>query len=282
VPEITAPVDLVHPSTPRVYDYVVGGSAHWAVDREFGERMLRQFPQLSGITRATRTFGNRVVRNLVKRGVRQFLDVGSGVMSAANTHQIADEIDRDSRVVYVEYEPVSAAHAELLLDEEGDPDRHAIIAADLECPEMLWDAALDTGILDPAEPIAVLMFSVLLRLRPEPDGDDAAARLVARYRELLPAGCYLALSHVTDEDVPEDLSPKLAELKCLCADGARDPMYYRSHAQIEALLGGFTVIDPGVVWTPLWHPEETSRHEEPIRFATPNHAIVRGGVGLKI
>jgi hypothetical protein len=264
-----------------VRDYLLGGSAHWAVDREFGERMLDGFPQLRDIARANRMFANRVVRYLAKRGVAQFLDVGSGVLSTANTHQIADEINPDSRVVYVESEPIAVAHAEFLLDEEGDPDRHAIVNLDVWHPEKVWEAALATGMLDLDEPLAVLMFAVLQRREPEPGGDDPATRAVAGYRDLLPSGSYLGLSHITGEGVPAEFEPKVAEFVRLCVDYGR-PIYCRSHAQIEALLGDLELVDPGVVWTPLWHPEEISPREQPVRLATPNQSVVRGGVGLKI
>jgi hypothetical protein len=283
VPEIATPVvDLAHPSGTRVRDYLLGGSAHWAVDREFSDRILDGFPQFRDITRASRMFGNRVVRHLLKRGVRQFLDISSAVLSATNTHQVANEIDPESRVVYVENEPIALAHAEFLLDEEGDPDRHAIVNLDLRYPDKVWEAALATGIFDLAEPVAVLLFAVLHRCEPGADGDDPAARAVARYRELLPAGSYLALSHSTNEGIPAELSPKLAEVKELFANRSQHRIHSRTHAEIEALFGNLEIIDPGVVWTPQWCPEETGSREPPVQLAAPNYAIARGGVGLKI
>lgn len=273
-------VDLTHPSVVRVYDYLLGGSANWSIDREFGERVLRQFPEMRKIALANRMFLSRVVRCLARRGVRQFLDIGSGVLSRDNTHQIANKITSDSRVIYVDNEPVVVAHAEVLLDEEGDPDRHAVICADLQRPDDLWQEALATGLLALDEPVAVLMSSVLHVFKPEPDGTDLAARSVARYRELLPAGSYLGISHVTDEGVPDELAPKLLDLRHLCDAYRGFNVYCRSPEAIRALFGDFTLLEPDLVWTPQWHPEEA---DAPIPFAkTPHYAAVMAGVGQKI
>jgi hypothetical protein len=273
-------VDLRHPSVVRVYDFLLGGSANWAIDREFGERVLRQFPEMGSIARANRMFLSRVVRHLARRGVRQFLDIGSGVLSRGNTHQIAEQVASDCRVVYVDNEPVVVAHAEVLLDEEGDPDRHAVICANLQCPDQLWQDAFATGILDPKQPVAVLMSSVLHVFGLEPDGTDIAAQSLARYRELLPVGSYLGISHVTDEGIPPDLAPKLLELKHLCDAYRGFKVYCRSPWAIEALFGDFELVQPGLVWTPQWHPEEA---DAPIPYAvTPNYAAVRAGVGQKV
>lgn len=272
-------VDLEHPSVARVYDYLLGGTANWAIDRDFGQRALQQFPLLGDIALANRMFLNRVVRHLARRGVRQFLDIGPVVPTAGSTHQVADEIAPDSRVVYADNEPVAVAHAEVLLDQEGDPDRHAVINASLHDPDELWHEALATRILDPDEPIAVLMIAVLHVFQPGPDGADIGARTVARYRELLSGGSYLGISHVTDEGVPPELAPKLAKLKQLC-DDANSRVICRRQSEINALFGDFEVLDPGVVWIPEWRPEEDPPGRT-ITFETPNHAVIWAGVGRK-
>lgn len=269
-------VDLAHPSVARVYDYLLGGSANWAIDRAFGMRLLRQFPESRNIALANRGFVGRVIRHLARCGVRQFIDIGSGALSEANTHQIVDQVAPDSRVVYVDTDPVVVAHAEVLLDEFGDPDRHAVINQDLRHPDYVWREVRATGLIDEEQPIAVLMFSVLHLLPAEPD--DTCTESVARYRELLPRGSYLGISHVTDEGIPDDLAHKLVELKRLCDDCRTSEIFTRSHSAIRALLGDFKPVHPGLVWTPQWHPEEA----ETARFASPNEAVVLGGVGRKI
>lgn len=277
----TPGVDLDHPSVARVYDYLLDGSANWAIDRSFGIEILDHFPEFRDIARANRLFVNRVVRHLAQRGVRQFLDVGSGVLSDGNIHQIANDVSRRTKVVYADNEPVALAHAEILLDEEGDPDRHAVIYADLRHPEDLWREAMATRILNPDEPVAVLMFSVLHLLRPNVGGVDSAAQLMAEYRELIPAGSYLGISHITDDGVPPELVPKMATLKKLCDEWCNAKTYCRSREAIDALLGDFEPIRPGMVWIPDWHPEVVTGAMPTAPFPSSNHAIIRGGVGRK-
>jgi hypothetical protein len=274
-------MDLDHPSVARVYDYLLGGSSNWAIDRSFGIQILDHFPEFRDIARANRLFVNRVVRHLAQLGVRQFLDIGSGVLSEGNIHQIANGVSTRTKVVYADNESVALAHAEMLLDEEGDPDRHAVIYADLRHPDELWREAMATRILDPDEPIAVLMFSVLHLLRPNPAGVDPAAQLTARYRDLMPTGSYLGVSHITDDGAPPELTPKMSTLKKLCDEWCGTKTYCRSHDAIDALLGNFERIKPGMVWIPDWHPEPTTRELPSTPFPSPNHAVVWGGVGKK-
>ena len=279
LPATTAPgLDLYHPSVARVYDFLLGGSAYWAVDRSFAKRMLDKFPEFRNIARANRTLVNRVVRHLVRLGVRQFVDIGSGVLSSENTHQIANEVASDTKVVYVDNDPVAVAHAEILLDREGDPDRHAVVNADLRCPDQLWRQVSSTYLLDRDEPVAVLMFSVLHSLPPQPGDGDPAARLMTRYRELIPPGSYLGVSHLTNDGVPAELSPKLAVLQRLCDDWHSGRAYCRSHEAVRALLGDFDLLHPGMVWAPEWHPEESACS---VRFPEPSRSVVWAGVGRK-
>lgn len=205
---------------------------------------------------AHRQFVGRVVRHLAKLGIRQFVDIGSGLLSHDNTHQLADAIAPDSRVIYVDNEPVVMAHTEVLLDEAGDPDRHAVINADLRCPDLVWDAVQATGLINQEKPVAVFMFSVLHQFKPDPRGIDIGAQIVARYRRLLPGGSYLGISHLTADGVPPALVPKLRELKNLCDTWCDGKVYSRSPAEIRALLGDFELIKPGLVWTPRWRPRE--------------------------
>ena len=277
----TPAVDLEHPNVVRVHDYLLDGTAHWAVDREFGEAVLGAFPEFKTITLANRMFVARVVRHLARRGVRQFLDLGSGVLTAHNTHQIAGEIDPRSRVVYVIKEPVAVAHAEILLDEEGDPDRHAVVRADLRHADKVLAEANATGVFDTDEPVAVLMFSVLHILPSSGNAGDVATQAVARYRELLCPGSYLGVSHLTNDGVPPTFQTKLVKLQELCADWRCRRVFPRSRAQIDALLGDFELVAPGMGWITRWHPEDECPHVRPLDFAQPDHTLIWGGVGRK-
>ncbi|SFO06355.1 SAM-dependent methyltransferase [Amycolatopsis rubida] len=280
-------VDLNRPSVARVYDYYLGGTANWAVDRDFGDRVLSKFPLLRDIALSNRQLLNRVVRHLTKRGVRQFLDIGAGVPTAGNTHQVADETlieagaTPDVRVVYVDNDPVAVAHANMLLNREGDASRQAVIEADLRNPDELWREAIDTQLLDPNEPVALLLIAVLHVHQPDADGNDIGPESVARFRDLLPRGSYLAISHITDEAVPEALSAKLAELKRMYDESSSSNAIWRTREQIAALLGDFEVINPGWTWTPDWHPEEGGPTTQPVAFHASNEAVVWTGVGLK-
>lgn len=273
-------VDLEHPSVARVYDWYLGGTANWAIDREFGERVLTAFPLLRPIAMANRLFLHRAVRHLVGLGVRQFVDIGSGVPTMGNTHQVADEAAPGCKVVYIDNEPVAVAHAQVLLEQHGDPARHAAINADLRNPDRLWQRVIETGVIDLDEPIALLLIAVLHVQQPGPDGVDVGPAALARYRELLPAGSYLAVSHITDDGVPEKVGERLIELKRMY-DTSSSPVIWRSQSDIRALLGDFELVEPGMSWTPSWHPEESSDTAPVIEFETPNESVIWAGVGRK-
>lgn len=276
-----AGLDLSRPGAARVYDYLLGGTANWAIDREFGQRVIERLPLSKDMVLANRVFLNRVVRHLTRLGVRQFLDIGAGVPTAGNTHQVADQLAPDTRVVYVDNEPVAVAHAEIILHRDGDPDRHAVINADLREPDELWRRARDTGILNLAEPIALLMIAVLHFVHAGPDGLDRGVPSTARLRELLPPGSYLAISHLTDDGVPAELISGLGEVRQLYETSVSSPIVFRTRAEIDALFGDFELLDPGTVWTPRWHPEDESALAPKLDFPSPGHAAVWAGVARK-
>ncbi|GDY31763.1 SAM-dependent methyltransferase [Gandjariella thermophila] len=273
-------VDLERPSVARVYDWYLGGTANWAIDREFGKKVLSVFPAGLYCARANRAFLHRAVRHLVRRGVRQFVDIGSGVPTMGNVHQVADEVAPDSRVVYADYEPVAVAHSQVLLEQHGDPSRHAVINADLRDPDRLWELAADTGVVDLDEPLALLVTAVLHIQQPGPDGEDIGPRAIARYRDLLPSGSYLVLSQITDEGLPESIAKQLGEIIRLY-DSNVTKHVLRSHAEFRALFGDFELLDPGVTWTASWHPEETGPNTPIVDFASPNESAMLAGVARK-
>jgi hypothetical protein len=273
-------VDLEHPSVARVYDFYLGGTANWAIDREFGKKVLSRFPLLRPIAKANRLFLHRAVRHLVKQGITQFIDVGSGVPTMGSTHMVADEFTDGARVVYVDNEPVAVAHSQMLLEENGDPNRHAAINADLREPDELWQRVREIEVLDLTKPVALLLVAVLHVQQPGPDGVDAGPAAVARFRQLLTPGSYLAVSHITDEGVPADMDEKLVGLKQMY-DSRSSPVIWRTHEEITALFGDFELLSPGLTWTTLWHPEETSPTAPVITFATPNESVIVAGVGRK-
>jgi hypothetical protein len=280
-PDVPPGVDLTRPSPARIYDYLLDGTANWAADRAFGDRLIQRFPLAKDVTRANRQFLNRVVRYLTKAGIRQFLDIGAGVPTAGNTHQVADQINPDSHVVYVDNESVAVAHAEILLDRQGDPDRHAIVNADLRDPDTLWQRALNTGLLNPDQPIGLLMLAVLHFYHQGPDGTDIGAHCVARYRDLLPPGSYLAISHTTNDGIPADLLPEITDFKATYDRDVSSRTVLRTRDEINALFGNFHLLEPGTTWTTQWRPEEADPNTPTITLPTPNHAMMWAGVAQK-
>lgn len=277
---------LARPSVARVYDYYLGGTTNWVVDRDFGDHVLDTFPQMRKVARANRLFLERVVRFLTKRGIRQVLDVGSGVLGAGCTHRTADELAEyhgrapDTRVVYVDNDPVAVAHAQLVLDQEGDQDRHSVIEADLRDPADLWEQAVDTGLLDPGQPVALLLVALLHIEQPDASGIDIGPDSVARLYEYLPAGSYVAVSHMTNDSVPDEVSDRLLDLRHLYAPTCIS-VNWRSHAKIEAFLDDLDVVEPGWQWVTEWRPEETGPSAPDVSFPSPAHAAVWAGVGQK-
>lgn len=274
-------VDLDRPSVARVYDYYLGGHTNWAIDREFGDQIVASFPLIPSIAKANRQFLFRAVRHLMRRGVRQFIDLGAGVPTMDHTHSVADKFDAGSaKVVYVDNEPVAVAHAQVLLEEQGDPRRHVAINADIRAPQRLWQQVTDTGVIDFSRPVALLMIALLHVQQQDEQGNDIGDQIVAQYRELLPHGSYLTISHITNDGVPPDLADNLVQLKSMY-DASSSPIIFRTHQQVADLFGDFDLIDPGLTWTPSWHPEETGSDIPHVSFNHPNESVIYAGVGRK-
>ncbi|MFE3176154.1 SAM-dependent methyltransferase [Amycolatopsis sp. NPDC059090] len=278
-------IDLSHPSVARVYDYYLGGTANWEIDRQFAERMLRDYPMVRPIAQANRRFLHRVVRHLVRKGIRQIVDLGSGVPTMGHAHEIAEQIaPGEVKVAYVDCEPVAVAHSTSLLRDQGDPARHVALHADLRDPRRLWSLLAGSGVIDLDQPVALLLISVLhFGQPPAPDSggaEDLGPGSVAAYRDLLVPGSYLALSHVTDEGVPPHCEQLLADAKERYANAGTD-LIYRSRAEITELFGDFALLDPGVTWTPLWHPEEAGPDDQPLPLCAANESLLLAGVARK-
>lgn len=273
-------VDLDHPNVARVYDYYLGGEANYAVDRIFGEKALERYPFVRPAAQANRLFLHRVVRYLIKQGVRQFVDIGSGVPTMGSTHQVADEVAKDAHVVYIDNEAVAVGHSQLLLEREEVTDRHAVIQADLRDPDLLWRRVAESGVIDTEQPVALLLIAVLHVTQPGPDGADLGPEVVARYRELLSPGSYLVISHGTDDGVPESRVREMADFGKMY-DHSATSVIWRSHADIDALFGDLPLVEPGTTWTPSWKPEESGENAPSIDFEHPNDSVVWAGVARK-
>jgi hypothetical protein len=259
---IPAEVDTESPNAARMYDYFLGGAHNFAADRELAERVKKLIPA-ELFAQMNRAFLGRVVKYLAEEaGVRQFLDLGSGVPTVGNVHEVAQDVSPDCRVVYVDNEPVAVAHSQLMLERN---DGATMVAADLRYPHTVLTHPGVLQLIDFGEPVAVLMCAVLHFV---PD-DDEPARIVAAYRDFLAPGSYLALSHATADDYPDELA-KAVELY----ENTSTPATLRTHAQINQLFDGFTLVPPGLVFTPLWRPYTSENGVD------PRQSLCYGGVAV--
>ncbi|MEU4245953.1 SAM-dependent methyltransferase [Amycolatopsis sp. NPDC026612] len=261
-------VDLDRPNVARIYDWALGGTANWAIDRQYGEQAVQAFPLAKTLARNNRDFLGRAVRYCLSEGITQFLDLGSGIPTAGNVHEVADDHADDTRCVYVDHEPVAVVHGRMLLEEAGDPERHAVLLADLRDAGEVWEAALATGVLDPDRPICLLTVAVLHFL---PD-DTGVREAIRDYRTLLAPGSAYVLSHATESGVGGE---ELAQIRRLVklSERSSSPAVSRSLDEIAAFFGTFDVVEPGIVPVGEWRPEPGA--------ATVPLASVVGGVGRK-
>lgn len=260
-------VDVNQPSIARVWDWFLGGAHNFAVDREVGEEMLKAMPEGPLMARTNRLFLRRAVRFCVAAGVTQFLDVGSGIPTAGNVHEIAQQADPQCRVVYVDIDPVAVAHTRRML--AGDP-RCSALHADLREPERILAAAELRDTLDLDQPVALLMIAVLHFV---PDEDDPAG-ILARYRDALAVGSHLVIAHGS-RDI-DDIPPERLQVAQTHYERSVAQVSLRSQPEVEALFAGFALVDPGVVWLQRWRSE----HRGSIDDSAAPH-VGYGGVGRK-
>jgi O-methyltransferase involved in polyketide biosynthesis len=238
------------PSSARVYDYLLGGDHNYAIDRDFAEQQVLRVPDIRQGMRANRRFVGRAVRYALGAGVRQFVDIGSGLPSQGQAHEIADREfpGANARAVYVDNEPIAHAHAEILLAEGADPARHAAVFADYFDFEALWAQVIATGLIEPSEPTCLVVTAILHFMPPESD----PGRAMAFYREQLAPGSVLVLSHGS-----ADLSDEQAQQVAANYSKTTNPAYLRRAGEFAEFFGDWPHTDPGVVWTVLWRPDGT-------------------------
>ncbi len=236
-------IDLERPSGARVYDYFLGGAHNFAADRELAEAIARMTPHIGDTMRANRAFLRRAVHFLVGAGITQFLDIGSGIPTVGNVHEVARADDPQARVVYVDVDPVAVSHSRAML--AGDP-LTAVVEADVRDVQGILDHPDTRRLLDLDRPVAVLVLGVLHFV---PDSDDPPG-IVARLREALVPGSYVALVNVTHENQP----PEVIEGQKL-SSRTSTPIYLRSREELMAQFDGLTLVEPGLVPLPLWRPD---------------------------
>ncbi|WP_414719822.1 SAM-dependent methyltransferase [Umezawaea sp.] len=251
----------------RTYDYILGGGHNFAVDRAVGVQIERIMPGLRQAARVNRAFLGRAVRFMVDRGVRQFLDIGSGIPTVNNVHEVAQSRDPECRVVYVDRDPVAVAHSELML---SGNDRAAVVHADMRDPEGILDSPEVRRLLDLDQPVGLLM---LLMLHWVDDESDPPG-LLARYRAALAPGSHLAVTHASGDHQGDEVTDATEVIR---RSRSQDQMNLRTRAEIGELLTGFDLLEPGLVGCGEWRPEGPAD----ISDSPDMNMLVYAAVGVK-
>ncbi|TDD18879.1 SAM-dependent methyltransferase [Nonomuraea diastatica] len=234
-------VDPNVPSSARVYDYLLGGKDHLAIDRAVAEKLLAVAPDSRLVARANRRFQVEAVRHLAVQGIRQFIDLGTGIPTSPSIHEVVREVHPACRVIYVDYDPVVRMHAQVLLADSPGVEG---VQADLRRPEEILADPHVTGLIDFDQPVCVLMVGVLHFVMDEED----PAGIVAAFRKRMVPGSHLVLSHAMAESAPE----AIAQLTMATA-GSPAQGRFRSHDEVLTLFDGFELIGPGLVPVQDWH-----------------------------
>ena len=250
----------------RVYDWWIGGTHNFRADEDAARALITVEPKIRGMARANRAFLGRAVRFLAaEAGIRQFLDIGSGIPTGHNVHQVAQETAPGSRVVYVDNDDVAVAHSRLLL--EGNPDT-AVILADIRDPQKILDHPETRRLIDFSQPVGLLLGAVL-HFIPDSDGPE---QILATLTSPLVPGSYLVVSHACrDADPDVAAAYEAAYSSRVTASSA-----FRTREQIARFFDGFTLIDPGLVWLPEWRPISPADVPE-----DPAELWARAGVGKR-
>ncbi|SCE69465.1 O-Methyltransferase involved in polyketide biosynthesis [Micromonospora matsumotoense] len=255
-------IDVERPSVARMYDYYLGGSHNFAADRVAARAMVEAVPDAPLMAQANRAFLRRVVQYLGDSGIRQFLDIGSGIPTVGNVHEIAQRAAPDARVVYIDVDPVAVAHSQEIL--AGNRNA-AVVREDLRRPAAILRHPEVTRLIDFSQPVAVMVVAVL-HFIPHADHPEETLRTL---RAALAPGSHLVLSQA-GEDGRRRAEQVEAERVYRRTD---NPLCIRSRAELTAFFDGFTLVDPGVVWVPQWRPETPESAEDAER------AGFLGGVG---
>ncbi|WP_308211816.1 SAM-dependent methyltransferase [Actinoallomurus soli] len=240
-------VDVTRPSVARMYDYYLSGKDNFEVDRAAAEQVAQAMPEIRELALENRSFLRRAVRYMTQRGVRQFLDIGSGLPTVGNTHEIAQEIAADARVVYVDVDPVVLVHGRALL---GRDKSTTVVQGDMRRPGEVLGHQETTRLLDPTAPVGVLMIAMIHFLTLE-----ERRSVMEELRAALPPGSYLAATHVTGEG---HSASAVEQIEAVYAT-TPTPIYFRPRQEIAGFFEGFDVVEPGLVTIDRWNPDSDQR-----------------------
>jgi len=243
-------LDTTEAHSARVWNYLLGGKDNFAADRATGDLILTLFPGIAHVARVQRRFLARAVRYLADAGVIQFLDIGTGLPTANNTHQVAQQVAPRSRIVYVDNDPLVLVHAEALLTSAPDGVT-SYIEADVRDPDAILRGAART--LDFSRPVALMMLGIMGQI----DDSDEPGSIVAWLLDALPPGSYLALSDGTDTN------PELNQAIAVYNQNSASSYHLRSPDRIAGFFAGLDLVPPGVVTTSRWRPDVRDAEEEP-------------------
>ncbi|HJP76559.1 MAG TPA: SAM-dependent methyltransferase [Pseudonocardiaceae bacterium] len=247
-------VDVDRPSSARIYDYFLGGAHNFEVDREAAQALQRAHPAIGLGMRANRSYLRRAVAYLTANGIDQFLDLGSGIPTVGNVHEIAQRGNPDAHVVYVDLEPIAVTHSNTIL---AGNDNATAIHADLRRPDEVLEHPDTKAMLDLERPVGLIAAGVLQYVS---DADDPAG-IIATYAERLAPGSYLAMSHPSQDDLTSERRAGTAAVGTVY-NRTDTPFTYRSKAQFEALFAGLELVEPGVVHMWTWHADSEPDEDE--------------------
>ncbi|MGW2741252.1 SAM-dependent methyltransferase [Streptomyces sp. NPDC001450] len=234
-------IDTGRPHPARIYDYLLGGKDNYEVDRRAGDELAAAAPEVRIGLRSNRAFLRRAVRYVVSSGVRQILDIGTGLPTSPNVHEIAHELAPDVRVAYVDNDPIVAAHANALLSSSGAT---SVVLADVRDPQAIVNHPEVRRAIDFDRPVALLLVAVLHFLTDA----EKPARAVAALRDALPAGSFLVLSHATGDFADRSAAQAVY-------NKATATLNLRSRAEVEGFFDGFELVEPGLAQVPFWRPD---------------------------
>jgi hypothetical protein len=247
---VPSTVDVTRPSVARMYDYYLGGSHNFEADRAAAKQVEQIFPGIAQSAQANRSFLRRVVRHLVTEGVDQFLDLGSGIPTVGNVHEIAQQSNPSARVVYVDFEPVAVSHSNALLAD--NPNATALLA-DLRATSTVLAGARET--LDFSRPVGVLIIAALHFI---PDSDNPYDT-VAEYMSALPSGSYLAITHATWDSLTEEEDAEARKVAKIYSN-SDNKLTVRTHTDVTRFFDGLELLEPGVVAVNDWRPDSYEDH----------------------
>lgn len=236
-------IDTSRPSVARMYDYYLDGKDNFQVDRDAVDRVAAAMPEIRHLAWENRAFLRRAVRYMARQGIDQFIDIGSGLPTVGNTHEIARQVIPDARVVYIDIDPVVAAHGRILL---ATDENTAVGTADMRDPEQVLQHPETTRLIDFTRPVGVLLIAMIhfIDLADRP-------RIMEELRGALPAGSHLTATHVTADLRSAEAAAQIENVYA----ATPTPIYFRTHAEVAGFFDGLELVEPGLVTIDAWRPD---------------------------